>query len=313
MSELHVRFGEQLRKVRLEKKLELADVASELRMSEEHIAAVEAGDATRVPGPLFLQLFGRSYASFLGVDYADAMDNLREELGEPSPPSTTSVQRDQKIEILAQPQPTRAGGGTRIFLGVLVTVVVLAGLSFVGYKLLQQNKDVVTQKERSGKEAETEEFLLDGETLSTARPYESAFATDSIDGLTLSLLARVPSSILLITDGDTAMNGEMKIAQDYQFDARQRLVISLGAPEAVDIRLNGQKAVLLDSRTKKVTNLELTLGNYRWYLTPDSMTQADSLTPQDSVRRDSLKRLDAASNRTKSSPNTTGGNSGAGF
>ncbi len=311
MSELHVRFGEQLRKVRLEKKLELADVASELRMSEEHISAVEAGDATRVPGPLFLQLFGRSYASFLGIDYTDAIDLLREELGEPSPPSTTSVQRDQKAEIVAQPQPTRAGGGTRIIVGVLITVAVLAGLAFVGYKLLQQNKDAVTQKERPGREAEADIFL-EGETLSTARPYESAFAADSIDGLTLSLLARVPSSILLVTDGDTAMNGEMKIAQDYQFDARQRLVISLGAPEAVDVRLNGQKASLLDSRTKRVSNLEITLGNYRWYVIPDSVAQSDSLTRAGNPLRDSLKKTDAV-NGEKKPTGTQGGNSGAGL
>jgi len=60
--------GEVLRRARIQFGLELPYVAAHLNLRPEHIAAIEAGDISRLPGRVYAIGFVRAYAEYLKLD-----------------------------------------------------------------------------------------------------------------------------------------------------------------------------------------------------------------------------------------------------
>jgi cytoskeleton protein RodZ len=60
--------GEVLRRARIQFGLELPYVAAHLNIRPEHLAAIEAGDITRLPGRVYAIGFVRTYAEYLRLD-----------------------------------------------------------------------------------------------------------------------------------------------------------------------------------------------------------------------------------------------------
>ncbi len=61
-------IGERLASARLERKLELGAVASQMHLSREVVAALEAGDASALPAMTFVRGYIKTYARLLGLD-----------------------------------------------------------------------------------------------------------------------------------------------------------------------------------------------------------------------------------------------------
>lgn len=60
--------GEILRRARLQYEMEIPHVSARLNIRPEHIAAIEAGDISRLPGRVYAVGFVRAYANFLQLD-----------------------------------------------------------------------------------------------------------------------------------------------------------------------------------------------------------------------------------------------------
>ena len=82
MSEIHVKFGELLQLERERRGLSLEDLSSELKISEENLQAIEAGDPKALPSEPYYNLFAKSYSQYLGIDFVATMDAIKEEIGE---------------------------------------------------------------------------------------------------------------------------------------------------------------------------------------------------------------------------------------
>jgi len=61
-------IGERLASARRERKLELGAVASQMHLSREVVAALEAGDASALPAMTFVRGYIKTYARLLGID-----------------------------------------------------------------------------------------------------------------------------------------------------------------------------------------------------------------------------------------------------
>lgn len=70
--------GETLRRERLRRKVELAEIAAELKISSRMLEAIEADEPDKLPGGVFAKSFVRQYASVLGLD-ADEVANQFEQ------------------------------------------------------------------------------------------------------------------------------------------------------------------------------------------------------------------------------------------
>ena len=80
MSELHEKFGELLRLERQRRSVDLADVSAQLKITETNLTYIENGSLEELPDELYYNLFAKSYAEFLGIDYSKTLEAIREKL-----------------------------------------------------------------------------------------------------------------------------------------------------------------------------------------------------------------------------------------
>lgn len=60
-------LGERLRKVREEAKISLKEAAAATQIRKDYLAALEDGNYSRLPGPVYIESFLKKYATFLKV------------------------------------------------------------------------------------------------------------------------------------------------------------------------------------------------------------------------------------------------------
>lgn len=72
------RPGEYLRQIRINQKLELEDVESELNISVKTLTALEQDDYKALPEATFIKGYYRTYAKFLGVDASNIIQRFDE-------------------------------------------------------------------------------------------------------------------------------------------------------------------------------------------------------------------------------------------
>ena len=70
-------IGAQLRAAREERGLSLEQVASETRIPQRHLVAIEAGDFGQLPGRTYAVGFSRTYAKTVGLDQDDVAAIVR--------------------------------------------------------------------------------------------------------------------------------------------------------------------------------------------------------------------------------------------
>jgi cytoskeletal protein RodZ len=88
---------EQLRQARLQKGIDLQDIARETRISARYLEALEREQFDVLPGALFARNFARQYASLVGLDHSQIEANLDRAF--PKAP-------DPVLEQLSTPQTT---------------------------------------------------------------------------------------------------------------------------------------------------------------------------------------------------------------
>jgi cytoskeletal protein RodZ len=128
---------ERLRAAREAKGLDFYRIERDTKIRAKYLAALEDGDDSALPGDVYTKGFLRNYASYLGLDSDDVVDQWRRERGEGSRHSSLAGPQPMS---LAGPQPI-FGPPRRlvfqrnhIFIGLLVAVVAAVGLYF-GYQV----------------------------------------------------------------------------------------------------------------------------------------------------------------------------------
>jgi cytoskeleton protein RodZ len=119
--------GEVLRAARELKGLTLAQVAERTRITQRHLALIEAGDFAQLPGRTYAIGFSRSFARVVGLDEAKIAEHVREELALIDPESTGLAPR-----TFEPGDPARVPSAGLAWLSVLAAVALLiAGSVFV--------------------------------------------------------------------------------------------------------------------------------------------------------------------------------------
>lgn len=80
--------GAMLAEARAKAKLELAEVSARTRIPQRHLAAIEAGEYSRLPSRTYAVGFSRTYARLLGLDEREVTEQVRLDLeaGDPQGP-----------------------------------------------------------------------------------------------------------------------------------------------------------------------------------------------------------------------------------
>ncbi len=113
--------GQLLRDERERQKLTLAQVASETRIPERHLLAIESGDFDGLPARTYAIGFSRSYARMLGLDERVVAQQVRDEMGQAAP-----VDRSRAAQF--EPgDPARVPSRGLAWFGVFAAVLLIAG------------------------------------------------------------------------------------------------------------------------------------------------------------------------------------------
>jgi cytoskeleton protein RodZ len=125
-------LGEQLRRARLERGVNLREVAEQTRITMRHLEAIEADDYKSLPGGIFNKSFIKSYARHVGFPEARALELYEQtsrERGFQDEEPPTSPQRSRVYMGDTSRSPLMTYGLSAVIVGVLI-LIVDAGLHY---------------------------------------------------------------------------------------------------------------------------------------------------------------------------------------
>lgn len=244
----------------------LEQISQDLKISPAYLGHVEAGDPSKLPQAPYFDLFARSYASLLGVDYDATVRAIKDEL------SAAEQARLEEEAAAAGPAKKRPGGahalratrpeGTGKSWKTMYAVggaVLLAIIAVGTYLLFFRDKPAPSIKPA---EEVTE---VTRPAAPPANPDESdqmgydypANVYPEQQELALRLITSGQSRVKVQTDGKTALDRLLHPNLDSTITAMHHLQVTVGTPAAVRLILNGQEVDLRDS-LGNITEVEIT-------------------------------------------------------
>ena len=222
-----VEAGRQLAEARAAAGLTQNQLASQMHMGEEQLAALERGDQAELPEPVFIKAMVRRLSSHLGLD-ADAMVQALGPLNtsqpkRPAPRATTRGITPQRQRAV-NPLP-------------LVALAGLAGLGFVVWSNASEFKRFAQSLRPANPTLESSEANLEVAEVSDERDALIVPAPPTAElGLTIS--SREPSWIALRREGivefEGLLNGERRVENPelVEIYAGRPDLVQLSSPDA---------------------------------------------------------------------------------
>jgi transcriptional regulator with XRE-family HTH domain len=275
MGEVHIKLGKVLQLERQRRQFDLSDLADELKISLTNLEAIERGDVEALPSELYFNLFAKSYAERLGIDFTRTVEAIKDDVGEDVPAgSVPENQGEQKAkagkkksrsedEDEIEAAESRLGKKLLWIAGAVVVVfVIFLGVSAIFYGDRGLNSGLLTEGEGPGVES--------GSAAAATAEYAN-YKWNSPDyaapePLTLILVAREESWATVFADGDTAIYRNLIPWREYPVQADYRLVVSIGIPSRVQVKLDGQEVNLVDPSTRRISRVEINQVNVQAFL-----------------------------------------------
>lgn len=285
MSEIHRKLGSLLKLERERQKVELAKISEELKISEENLEKVEEGDSKSLPSELYFNLFARSYAEILGIDFTATVEAIREDLGE-LPDISADDQGAESAESSGKEVRTDADAGDksdgstdsppRFFKKALNFFLLICGAFAVIFAVQifffdNEGTDLDTPADTSTP-AVAGDLEAESETASDLKDFNWDVPERSAPSpLALKILARQESWATILSDGDTAVFRNLVPWREYNLEADYRFVISIAHPSVVDIHLNGRKVDIRNAESRRISRVRINQVNYSDF--PDASSE----------------------------------------
>lgn len=140
-------LGEELRKEREIREISLQEIADDTKISSRFLEAIESGDHSSLPAPVFTRGFIQEYATFLGLDAEEMVDRYLQQVKE-------EQEREEREEGPARIPLLPTEIWIRLGIGFLIVVAIVAAIFFFFYKnaepepaLPEQSQEAVASQE----------------------------------------------------------------------------------------------------------------------------------------------------------------------
>ena len=216
-------FGENLRRERELRGIELREMAEATKISIRFLQALEQDRVDILPGGIFPRAFVRQYAKYLGLDPERLVAEFVYAHG-----GETAPRRDPRA-------PVRVDQGTPR--GLIIAGVVLGLLGLVGWKVRGQGG-------RTPPATVTLSMAAPPATFAHDRVYPppsgAAGSAPSMAAgpMVLNVLARRSSWVEAKVDGTTVLNRVLKDGESQRLEARQEVLLSVGNAGGIAVTLN---------------------------------------------------------------------------
>ena len=243
-------LGEQLRRARTERGVNLREVAEQTRITMRHLEAIEADDYKSLPGGIFNKSFIKSYARYVGFPEARALElyeSTARERGFHNEEPPTSPQRSRVYMGETSRSPLVTYGLSAVIVGILI-LIVYGALSYI-----QRNR--------------AEGTAAASATPTPAAAQQAAPATPTpppaADGFKVQLKAARPFWLTSWQEGDKKKRGRFlkpDAPEEFEPTAALSLHYDLASADALQVTVNGRA---LKTPTDTTT----------WVITRDNYTQ----------------------------------------
>jgi len=246
-------LGELLRRARLERGVNLREVAEQTRITMRHLEAIEADDFKALPGGIFNKSFIKSYARYVGFPEARALE-LYERAARAS-----GVHTD---EVATTPQRSRVymGESSRsplltFSLSALI-IVVLVSAVYLGLRVWNNNKGPLASAPATPTPAAPP---AQQQTAATPTPPPAA------EGFKVQVRSTRPFWLTTWADGEKKRGRFLKPDAPEEFEPASalNLFFDKSSADAIQVSVNGRQLKAPDVEGKEVL----------WTITKDTYTQ----------------------------------------
>ncbi|MBI4853156.1 MAG: DUF4115 domain-containing protein [Acidobacteria bacterium] len=280
-------LGQDFKRRREERKLNLKDVAEATRVGVRFLTAIEADDFAALPGGIYTRSFVRAYAKFLGMDEEEVVARYRKQVATEEPAEPMMSYKEYPSE----------SSPMSLYIGAIVLLVIILGS---GYGLLQyidfkdlSTKSIVnnsTPTPLSSPNSET----TPANTIATPSP------TPVFEQVVLTLKTKQDAWVSVNTDDvEKPLILTIPANSSRDFKADSKLKITIGNLPAVQAQINGQNAKLPSDNGLIAKNVVITKENFQNYITAASNPESTP-TPKPKVAG-----LKSATGTTLPNPQTT--------
>ncbi len=126
-------LGEKLREAREERGYSIADVAEQTRISSLYLESIENDDYRILPGGIFNKGFVKSYAKFVGINEAEALQDYSSLLAKSSSSEDEDALKVYKPEVLTDDRSASSLVPTVILAAVILGIMTAGILFLVSY------------------------------------------------------------------------------------------------------------------------------------------------------------------------------------
>lgn len=239
--------GERLRRVRLERGLDIQAIANELRISTRYVEAIETGDMKVLPGRFFTKSFCHQYGNYLGVcdpQFEAAVENLFG--GEDTVPLADRGPRQTAMGIAPIPTGSKRAQVRKPLFSLAVLLVVVAACSgmYALWQHLQQpapmeHATLVTPPPKAAPASEPA-TTSPAQTAALSIATTPAAKSELPSGVVLNLAATERVWISVTSNGKVLFSGVLEPSQTKVLDAGDHARLLIGNAGGVDVQWKGR-------------------------------------------------------------------------
>ncbi|MFZ5981934.1 MAG: helix-turn-helix domain-containing protein [Candidatus Zixiibacteriota bacterium] len=285
MSEIYKKFGQALKLERENRNISLADLSDELKISEENLNQIENGEIDGLPSELYYNLFAKSYAKALGIDFNKTLDAIKEDLGETvetegrdkADKKESARKSSPKVSKKPAEEPLSESAAATVwfkkkFITLLIAIIAVFIVFMTIYLIFIQEDSPAYKAENSpavGSETPPDEAVNESKNDAAMENFQWRIPPNEAPvSFTMTLTAREECWVSLTADGDTAIFRNLIPWREYRVEAKYRMEITVAQPSLVEIKLNDKPVDLRSRDTRRISNLEINQANLDSFLNP---------------------------------------------
>ena len=254
--------GERLKKIRLEKGLSLEDIHKKTKIHLDILKAIEEESLLNI-NPVYFKGFLKIYCKFLGVDPKDYVADYREPQYTVASVSTKKENKTSKMPLSSSVsllgfkffKKINFRKVIRVFLAFVVSLILLRGL-FVFGRFVASKRVAVSEKDKGASPL----LGKKGQKIKTA----SGAPANKILSKTvrLGISAKGNCWLQVKVDGKIAFQQVLKKGRFENWEAKQKIELSVGNAGVITLEVNGQPIPPLGRKGQAVKNIIITRDGF---------------------------------------------------
>lgn len=248
MAENLKRIAELLKKARDEKGKTLEDISRETKIKVEYLEAIEKGDISPFPAPIYIRGYIKAYANTLGLNhkpFIELLNDFYRREGKHLKRAESIELQTEKIETIGNKKALPISSGGIILVAAFIAILLSLIFVFKG----KGKHEPLTKAEGLTALVDTSmvkgiELVKAGENVSQTIYVNFGYinpiwAIARVDSLTLDVNVLQNMGLLAETDYKRVFKGYVKAGEHFTWRAQKAFFLTVDKPQALKLYLNG--------------------------------------------------------------------------